>query len=257
MESNMKIWALADLHLAISTPEKNMEAFGNPWNNYMERIKTNWEKQIREEDLILIPGDICWATKLSEAHADLHWIDALPGTKVILKGNHDYWWPSAKKLREALPPSIHFIYNNVFNWHGVSIGGARLWDTPEYRFDEIITEVKNPFKQAKTEQEKEREEALSPKLFERELNRLKISLSQLDKSARLRIAMTHYPPIGIELRDSRASKIFETYNVNISIFGHLHNIKKDLSLFGEKNGVLYLLTSADYLTFDPIMLTSI
>lgn len=252
----MAIWALSDLHLALSVPEKNMEAFGAPWKNYMERIQANWKESVGVDDLVLIPGDICWAKRLEEAKIDLEWIDQLPGTKVLLKGNHDYWWPSSKRLRDALPPSIHFVYNNVFDWNDVSIGGARLWDTPEFNFDPIIMKVENPFETPKSDEDRAKEKELAVKIYERELERLKLSLSQLNQSARLRIAMTHYPPIGNDLIESRASKILEMYNVNICVFGHLHNVKKEKPLFGEKNQVLYLLTSADYLGFDPIMLES-
>jgi uncharacterized protein len=252
----MTVWVLSDLHLSLSIPKKNMEVFGLPWRDYMNRIKENWEKRVSVDDLVLIPGDICWATTLEEAVIDLDWIDQLPGTKVLLKGNHDYWWPSTSKLKAALPPSIHFVYNDVFNWNDVSIGGARLWDSPEYHFDAIIHRVENPFAKKKTEAEIEKQKKDAVKIFDRELERLKLSLSKLNQKSRFRIAMTHYPPIGNDLKGSRASKIFETYNVDIVTFGHLHNVKKGISLFGEKNGVQYVFASADYLEFDPLTLVN-
>lgn len=250
----MKIWALADLHLSLSVPEKNMEVFGPSWKDYTNRIEKNWKKSIGSDDLVLLPGDICWANNLEEALIDLHWIDQLPGTKVILKGNHDYWWPSSKQLQEKLPSSIHFVHNNVVNWGDVSIGGARLWDSSEYHFDEIIEVIENPLQKKKTEEEIAEDKKQAVKIFQRELHRLTLSLSQLDQQANLRIAMTHYPPISSDLKDSRVSKIFETYNVDIAVFGHLHNVKKDRPIFGEKNQILYVFTSADYLEFDPLRL---
>jgi len=253
----MTIWVLSDLHLALSVPEKTMEVFGLPWKDYTRRIKENWKASVGSDDLVLIPGDICWAHKVEEAIVDLNWIDALPGTKVILKGNHDYWWPSSKRLMEMLPPSIHYVYNNVFNWNGVSIGGTRLWDSSEYNFDAIIEQVENPFEKKKSEEEIEVEKKQAVKIFDREIERLKLSLSQLDQNAKLRIAMTHYPPISHDLRDSRVSKILETYNVNYCVFGHLHNVKKDAPIFGEKNQILYVFASADYLGFDPLMLATV
>jgi predicted phosphohydrolase len=253
----MNIWALADLHLPLSVPEKTMEVFGPSWKNYVDRIKYNWEKRIGADDLVLLAGDICWAQKLDEALIDLNWIDQLPGTKVVLKGNHDHWWSSNKKLEHLLPSSIHFIYNTVFNWKGVSIGGSRLWDSDEYHFDKIIESQPNPFEKKRTQEELLKEKALRGKIFRREIDRLKLSLSQLDQNADLRLAMTHYPPISADLQDSIASKLFEAYHVDTVIFGHLHHVTKNQPIFGEKNGVQYLLTSADYLEFKPLKLAAL
>lgn len=246
----MKIWAIADLHLCFGAPDKSMEAFGGAWENYVKRIEENWKKVISTEDLVLIAGDITWAMKLEDAMKDLLWIDALPGTKVILKGNHDYWWPSNKKLSETLPPSIHFINNNAFTIGKVTIGGSRLWDTSEYSFSEYINFVENPLVK-----EKNLEKGEVERIYNRELERLRMSLQQLDSKATYRVAMTHYPPIGADLKESRASRILEEFGINTSIFGHLHNVKKDRPLFGEKNQVLYLFTAADYLNFEPLLVT--
>ncbi|MCP5504132.1 MAG: metallophosphoesterase [Chlamydiales bacterium] len=246
----MKIWAIADLHLCFGAPDKSMEAFGAAWENYVKRIEENWKKVVGAEDLVLIAGDITWAMKLEDAMKDLLWIDALPGTKVILKGNHDYWWPSNKKLLEILPPSIHFINNNALTIGEVTIGGSRLWDTSEYSFSKYINFVESPLVKEKklTEEEIER-------IYNRELERLRLSLQQLDPKASYRIAMTHYPPISADLKESRASKILEEFGINVCIFGHLHNVKKGHPLFGEKNQILYLFTAADYLDFEPLLVS--
>ncbi len=244
----MKIWAIADLHLCFGAPDKSMEAFGASWENYVKRIEENWKKVIGPEDLVLIAGDITWAMKLEDAMKDLHWIDALPGTKVILKGNHDYWWPSNKKLSETLPPSIHFINNNAFTIGDVTIGGSRLWDTSDYSFSEYINFVESPLVKEKKLEEEEIE-----RIYNRELERLRLSLQQLDSKASYRVAMTHYPPISADLKESRASRILEEFGVNVCIFGHLHNVKKDRPLFGEKNQIVYLFTAADYLNFEPML----
>lgn len=245
------IWAIADLHLAFGNPKKNMEVFGPVWKNYAERIETNWKAHIQEEDLVLIPGDISWAIDKETALIDLEWIDALPGTKVLLKGNHDYWWPSNKKLSAMLPPSLHFIHNNAFQWRGVAIGGSRLWDTEEYSFKEYVIFQDNPY-----EKPKEINLEQNQKIFQRELERLILSLKQLDEKAPLRIAMTHYPPISADLKDSQVSKILESYKIDACVFGHLHNIKKVAPLFGEKNQIRYLYTAADYLDFKPLLIYS-
>jgi len=245
----MAVWTLADLHLAFGAPEKSMEVFGPDWKDYGNRIQDNWRQVIGQEDLVLIPGDISWSMKFENALIDLNWIDALPGTKLIIKGNHDYWWPSNKKLQEGLPPSIHYVQNNAFLWNDIAIGGTRLWDTPEYSFEEITTFQENPLEKPKKIDPEQTE-----KIFLRELERLRLSLSQLDASAKIRIVMTHYPPISADLKPSRASQILEEFNINICTFGHLHNIKKDRPIFGEKNGILYAFASCDYLACKPLLL---
>ena len=234
----MHIWAIADLHLSISVPDKNMDIFGPGWSNYMERIKLHWSASVANDDLVLIAGDISWAMKLEQAKIDLEWIDQLPGTKLMIRGNHDYWWSSASKVRALLPPSIHIIQNDAFVWHDYSIGGARLWDTSEYNFNAAHSE--EFMKEISEEQEK---------IYDRELGRLELSLKAMRTNKRL--VMTHYPPISTDLKPSRASKLLEKYHVSYCCFGHLHNIKKDPSLFGEKNGVKYIFTAGDYLEFKP------
>lgn len=249
----MRIWAIADLHLSFGVENKSMDVFGPNWKNHAEAIASSWKALIHPEDLVLIPGDISWALTIEEAVADLHWIHSLPGTKVMIKGNHDYWWGSLKKLSQVLPASIHLIQNNAFQWHDVAIGGARLWDTPEYSFGKYIEFQENP-QATKQEPSSEKliQEELSEKIFNRELERLKLSIKMMAPDAAKRIVMTHYPPIGPDLQPSRAAQILEENNIQICVFGHLHNIKAGSPLFGEKRGVRYILAAADYIRFQPI-----
>jgi uncharacterized protein len=248
----MTIWALSDPHLAFDVPEKTMEAFGPAWKNYTQQIETHWKERVSLDDLVLIPGDISWAMNLEDALVDLAWIHALPGTKVILRGNHDYWWSSSSKLAKIMPPSIHFIHNNAFTWNEVTIGGSRLWDTPEYNFSAFIEFQENPRARIKTPEELTREKEEEERIFLRELERLKLSLSQLDKNAKCRIAMVHYPPIGADLAPSRTSAILESFHIDICVFGHLHNVRSGSLPFGKARGVQYLLTSCDYLHYVPL-----
>jgi hypothetical protein len=248
----MRIWAIGDLHLSFGVKNKSMDIFGPAWENHAEQIASHWKSLIAPDDLVLIPGDISWAMQIEDAVADLKWIDALPGTKVMIKGNHDYWWGSLKKIAEVLPPSIHLIQNNAFHWKDVAIGGARLWDTPEYSFGEFIEFRENPNKAKAVAVEELVQEELSQKLFDRELERLKLSLKEMRAGAKLRIAMTHYPPIGADMKPSRAAQILEQNGVHVCVFGHLHSIKAGVSLFSERNGVRYILTSSDYLRFQPV-----
>ncbi|MES2273832.1 MAG: metallophosphoesterase [Chlamydiota bacterium] len=247
-----RIWAIGDLHLSFGVKNKSMDIFGPQWENHAQKIASHWKSMIDPADLVLVPGDLSWALKLEDAVPDLQWVDDLPGTKVMIKGNHDYWWGSLKKIAEVLPPSIHLIQNNAFHWKDVAIGGARLWDTPEYSFGSYIEFRENPREKEKNLEEMIQED-LSQKIFERELERLKMSLKALDPKAAVRIAMTHYPPIGADLKEpSRAGQILEQNGIQICVFGHLHNIGPGHSLFGEKNNVRYVLTSCDYLRFQPI-----
>jgi len=230
-----------------------MDVFGPQWKDHAEAIAASWRALVHPEDLVLIPGDISWALTIEEAVADLKWIDALPGTKVMIKGNHDYWWGSLKKLSQVLPPSVHLIQNNAFQWHNVAIGGARLWDTPEYSFGQYIEFKENPkAKEKEVDVEDLVQKELSQKIFDREIERLKMSVKMMNMDAEVRIVMTHYPPIGADLERSRASQILEENNIQICVFGHLHNIKPGLSLFGEKRGVRYVFSAADYTRFQPI-----
>lgn len=241
------IWALGDPHLSFGIKDKEMDVFGEEWVGWTKKIETHWRDLIKENDLVLVPGDISWAMHLNDALPDLQWLDSLPGTKVLIRGNHDYWWSAVSKIRKVLPPSLHIIQNDAFNWKDVTIGGARLWDTPEYNFSPYIVMKENKRARVLTDQNPEDTE----KIFERELFRLENSLNCLNREAKIRIAMTHYPPISADLQPSKTSAILEKHQIQHCVFGHLHNIKPGTPLFGEKNGVHYTLTSADYLNFTP------
>lgn len=242
----MKVWAIADLHLAFGDPSKSMEVFGPQWENYAQKIETNWKEVIAPEDLVLIAGDISWAMKPEQAIKDLNWIDQLPGSKVMIRGNHDYWWSSPSKVRAFLPPSIHIIQNDSFSFGDFSIGGSRLWDTDEYNFRDYIEFKENPKQISK-------EEFDGGKIFDRELHRLELSLKALDPTKR-RFVMTHYPPIGADLKESKCSKLLEKYEVEVCVFGHLHNLKPSVEMFGVKNGIQYFLTACDYINFEPLII---
>jgi len=250
----MPVWAIADLHLSFGVPNKEMDIFGPQWASHARKIEHNWKSHIHAEDLVLIPGDISWAMNPEEAKADLEWIHNLPGTKVMLRGNHDYWWTSLSKVEKVLPSSIHLIQNNAFRWNDIGIGGTRLWDTSEYNFREFVDFQDNPRARKLHEQEGSLEE--TERIFARELLRLESSLKAIDKSCSTKIVMTHYPPIDAFLHDSRTSALLEKYKVDICVFGHLHNLKQGVKMFGTKNGIRYLLTACDYLNFEPVQVTS-
>lgn len=244
----MKIWAISDLHLSFGTPEKDMSTLFPSWKGYQDRLVTAWDSQIKPEDLVLISGDISWAMRLDDVGPDLNFIAQRPGIKVMIRGNHDYWWDTASKVRTILPDSVHIIHNDVFCSGPIAIAGSRLWDDVEYSFHSIIDFQKNL--KAKVEKAVMADE--NEKIFVRELGRLEMSLKLLPSSASVKIAMTHFPPIGLELQTSRASQLFEKYGVQYAVFGHLHSIQPAVThLFGTARGVEYILASADWLHFQP------
>jgi predicted phosphohydrolase len=247
----MAVFALADLHLSFGVSNKNMDVFGGRWINHAEKIERHWNEVVTADDLVLLAGDISWAKETNEALPDLLWIDSLPGTKVMIRGNHDYWWSSITKVEKILPPSIHLIQNNVFLWKNIAVAGSRLWDTYEFGFDGYIAYQPNEY--AKTLEESIESPEQTEKIFVRELARLENSLKKIPANYYHRLAMTHYPPLGIDLTDSRASKILEKYKIEACVFGHVHNMKLDLHPFyGIKNGIHYIFAAGDYLDFYPV-----
>ena len=243
----MRIFAISDLHLSLSCPEKDMSVFGPNWEDYQEKIKTHWQSIVKDEDLVLIAGDISWAMRLDQACIDLEFIHSLNGSKVISKGNHDYWWSSRTKVKKILPSSIQAVHHNAIDIDNVSICATRFGDSLDFNFDSIVDV--NP-SQIKQQDPKEKE-----KIYIRELNRLEIALKELNQSAAIKIAMVHYPPISLDLKDNPATRLLEKYQVNFCVFGHLHNVKKG-TYFGTKNNVHYMFTSCDYLNFTPILITT-
>jgi len=125
----MKVFAISDLHLSINNP-KPMDIFGGNWDNYWDKIKKNWSEVVSPDDVVLISGDISWALKLEDAIPDLQEIASLAGKKIIIRGNHDYWWSSYSKVKNILPSSIFAIQNNAIKFDDFIICGTRLWTMP-------------------------------------------------------------------------------------------------------------------------------
>ena len=230
----MKIFAISDLHLA-STCDKPMDVFGGHWENYTEKIQSNWKEKISDEDLVLIAGDISWAMKLDEVHEDLKWIHELPGTKIMIKGNHEYWWKSISSVREILPSSIKAIQNDAIKIGNYIICGTRGWTVPE--------------------QGKELSEE-DLKIYKREVERLKLTLafaSNMKEENDKIIAMIHFPPFNTDKEENEFTKLFEEYAVDVVIFGHLHGYTK-CDKVSEINAVKYYFTSCDHINNDPVLI---
>lgn len=240
----MAVWAIADLHLSFGVPNKKMDVFGPHWIDYTTKIQEQWKSSISSNDLVLIPGDISWAKYPEDAIPDFQWIDQLPGTKIFIKGNHDFWWGSLKKLKPVIPASCLLLQNNSYEWGDIAIAGARLWDIPGLSFADVIDYRHSEKAKPLTEKDETIE---SEVIYKRELGRLESSLKAMNPKARVRIAMTHYPPIGVDFTETEASRLLEKYHVNHCVFGHLHNVKPNLKLFGVHHGIDYHLTACDYL----------
>ncbi len=251
----MRIWALADLHLTLSHPEKDMAAFGPVWNDYQRRMAEAWDRLVAPEDIICIPGDISWAQKLEDALIDLAWIAARPGIKVMIKGNHDHWWTGIAKVRRILPPNSYAIQHDSVVINNVAFCGTRLWDSPSFDFNGYVNmrpSLVEPKAAAKIPSPEE-----TTHIYERELGRLEASLKSLPKDANLRIALTHYPPLSATLEPSAASALFEQHGIRHVLFGHLHSLYPNLQLFGTRNGITYHLVAADAIDFTPQLIAEI
>ncbi|MBR5236549.1 MAG: metallophosphoesterase [Clostridia bacterium] len=223
----MAIYAISDLHLGLSA-DKPMDIFGARWENYLEILKDNWQKTIGEDDLVLLPGDTSWATYVDRAEADFDFLNSLPGTKLISKGNHDYWWETLSKLnawaKKQNYSTIRFMHNSVYIYNDVVICAAKGY--PD---------------NGKTEEDK--------KLYNREVSRLKLSLDMAkDTGAKTIYVMLHYPPS----LQSDFARLLEDYGVSKCFYGHLHGGHHAMAVTGVRGGVDYQLVSADYLRFQPL-----
>ena len=225
-----KIFAISDLHLGFSC-SKPMDIFGARWENYEEKLYDNWQKTVGEDDIVLIAGDISWETYVNNAKADFDFINKLNGTKIITKGNHDYWWETLSKLNKFLDENnfntIKFLHNTNIVFGDVVICGTKGY--PETMGIPTGEEDK--------------------KLYLREIERLKNAVLSAKKTgAKKIIVMLHYPPG----TDSQFAKILQEAQVDFCIYGHLHGGTFGAVTSGNVGGVEYRLTSSDYLHFKPI-----
>lgn len=221
------IYAIGDLHLDY-TEKKSMEIFGKAWENYQEKIFNNWNKIVKSDDTVLIVGDISWAMNIEEAYIDLKKIDQLNGEKILLKGNHDYWWSSLKKLNELELKSIKFLQNNSFFVEGYDICGTRGW----------ISRDNSEFT------------AHDEKVFKREIQRLKISLDYNGKDNK-KIVMVHYPPLNSDKSLNEFFEICKEYQVEFLLYGHLHGPGHKQIFEGIVDSIGIKCVAGDYIDFLP------
>ena len=225
----MTVYAISDLHLPAGN-DKPMDIFGSHWERHFERIIESWRAAVTENDLVLLPGDTSWAMRLEDARQDLNAIGELPGKKILIRGNHDYWWGSVSRVREALPEGMYALQNDCIRMDGYVIAGTRGWILPQ-----------------------EGVEAEDIKIFRRECARLRLSLESAQKKRaegdRL-ICMLHYPPLTDGMRDTEMTRILEEFKVDHVVYGHLHGSALSGAFRGENGGVRYHQVSCDGLGFN-------
>lgn len=240
----MKVFALADLHLSLDAPAdfndmaslratKPMDIFGDNWWEHIKRIYENWQSVVTDDDIVLIPGDISWAMDLNKVCHDLAFIGALKGRKIMIRGNHDYWWHSPSKIRKVLPPSVEIIQNEAVIIGDIAVTGTRLWNlpgTPDF-----------------TEEDS--------KIYRRELIRLEMSLKAA--GGRPVINMFHYMPVNERGENNEVIELLRQYKTEIVVYGHLHDKSHRIAFEGEHWGINFYLTSADYLDCTPKLIKNL
>ncbi len=225
----MNVYAISDLHLS-ATADKPMEIFGDNWEGHFEKIKADWLAKVKDEDIVLICGDISWAMKLPDALVDLRALAPLTGKKVFIRGNHDYWWNGITRLREAAPDnSFIFLQTDAVKIGSFVFVGSRGWTcpgSPDF-----------------TEQDQ--------KLYLREAERFRLAFAEADKlvgEGDKKVALMHYPPFSLKNENTLFTELFEKNGVEKAVFGHIHGAAY-FPLKTEKNGIEYLLTSCDKVGF--------
>lgn len=232
----MAIYTIGDLHLSFNT-NKPMDVFGETWKNYEEKIKKNWIEKVNKEDVVVLPGDFSWAMYLEETEKDFEFINNLPGKKILLKGNHDYWWTTVTRMRKYIEEKgfkqIDFLYNNSFESEGKIIAGAKGWTLSEDEEDKRLTK--------------------------READRLELSIKkgieQFGEDKEIIIFM-HYPPITKSYLNTAYLQIMKKYGVKKCYYGHLHSSSIKEAVQGNIDGIEFKLVSADSLQFNLLKLTN-
>lgn len=231
----MKLFAIGDPHLSLARP-KPMDIFGANWQHHFERIQQAWQQQVGAEDLVLVPGDISWAMQLADAKMDLDALGALPGNKLILRGNHDYWWSSLSKVRSILPQGMQALQNDAFRYGRFVIAGTRLWACPGAPWFDPKEDLK---------------------IYQREIGRLELSLKaaqRIRNADDALVVMLHYPPFNEKREKNEVTALLQEYAASALIYGHLHGKSIKYAFEGKWEDCQIHLVSADHLQFVPKLL---
>lgn len=223
----MAIFVIADLHLSLGAADKPMDVFEG-WQGYLPKLERNWRTLIAPEDTVVLPGDISWAMSLEDTREDFAFLNALPGKKIILKGNHDYWWTTLNKMNRFLEANgfdtLQILHNTAIQAEGVFLCGTRGW----------MSDVQGP------EDEK---------ILNREIGRLRMSLEAAGEGEKL--VFLHYPPLYPGQMEGGLANLLKEFGVSRCFYGHLHGVSIRYAVQGEHDGVDYRLISADALKFCP------
>lgn len=225
----MPLYAIADLHLSLGT-DKPMDVFSG-WTDYVSRLENNWRKLITDNDTVVVAGDISWAMKLEETFEDFRFINNLPGKKIFIKGNHDYWWQTKKKMEKFLSDNhfdtVSILFNNAFELDNCAVCGTRGW-----------------FYDAEADEDK--------KIINREAGRLRTSIEAAIKTGKEPIAFLHYPPVYQDRECKEIMDVLIEYGIKKCCYGHIHGKNAfKYACCGSCNGIQMRLVSGDYLGFTP------
>lgn len=225
----MSVYGISDLHLSLDMPEKSMEIFGNGWTDYMERIRTNWINTVGEDDTVIVAGDISWQLKYDPKSKDLEFLKNLPGQKVLVRGNHDYWWrrEATNRLQREMPENIHLLMGRSICINNIYYAGTRGWRI-----------------------EKGTDQEASRKIFDREIKYFRRALEEIPKDA-YKIAVLHYPPFNEDMKYNIFFATALEYGVNMLVYGHIHGgeyIENNIS------GTELRYISSDGIDFSPKLL---
>ena len=235
----MSVFVIADLHLATADSQKSMEVFGKRWKNYIQKMRDNWQRVVSDADTVIIPGDISWGLATSDALDDLLWLESLPGKKIIMKGNHDFWWSTASKLNKFFEENniktIKLLNNNALEVENYIVAGSRGWFT-----DRSMQNVE--------------EDVDYDKIVNREAIRLRMSLNEAvalrGDTDREIVVFLHFPPVWGEFVCSPIIDLLKEYNIKRCFFGHIHGVYSCPDAFEFENVKFYMI-SADFLDFLP------
>lgn len=232
---------MGDTHLSLGVPDKSMEVFDG-WKNYQSRIAENWKRLIKPDDVIVLAGDISWGMSLEQAKPDFAFLHHLPGKKIILKGNHDYWWNSMKKMTEFFQANgfdtLHILHNNCYAYEKIAICGTRGWVN--------IPNEMNMF--GKSSEQNANNDV---KILAREQQRLRVSLQEAVNKNLTPIAFLHYPPVYWGNRNEFMLETLREFGVKDCYYGHLHGKIHARAVKGYEENICYHLISGDYLQFIP------
>jgi len=262
---DMRLFAIADLHLP-STRQKDMARFG--WDNHPNKVAQRWDETVLPEDCVLVAGDISWATKAEQATQDFCWIHERPGKKILLKGNHDHWWPDSltklKKMWEPFPSVVGFVHNSAVQWGPFVISGSRLWELVETPWEKFKTtntpeDSKNTLNTGNTQSTRGTADLAT--MIQRETQRLKTSLddaqTKIDNNPHLiHVVVSHFPPLYADGGETPFSQLIESRKPRHCVYGHLHGPSLLDGFVGMRQGVNYVLASCDAVDFCPLLVDS-